>query len=116
MGTRTITMSNHPPVTIDESTWSEVASASWHDGKLESQANRRAWLKVRRHTDGRSLVYGGYTTQFQGERDERAGVLVPAADYPAGVISAIKSVAFDIGMHEIGLGRDCIADLPAEVL
>jgi hypothetical protein len=128
--TRTITLTDRPPVTITETEWPFIASAKWYAGDNERQANRTATIRVREHRDGRRLVYGVTTTQYQGERSKHAGMLIPA---PAGLtadqlkhgdmeslgdntatITAIKTVAEAIGYP--GLAQDCIADLPAEAL
>jgi len=137
----TITLTDRPPVKINENDWPVRASASWKDwdNTYECQANRTwsAWIKVRQHIDGRTLVYGGYsyTTQFQGESDAsyRGGqMLTPnETQYPiaqrnedhdwAGpeVIAAIREVGERLlersdCEHFSDLIAECIADLPAE--
>lgn len=91
-----------------------IASARDWDNQYESQANRTWRLTVREHEDGRVIVYGVYTTQFQGERAARAGELIPANsdtdyDYLAPVI---RRVAEASGCEQIAAA--CIADLPAQ--
>lgn len=137
----TITLTDARPVTITKELWPVVAEASWkdHDNQYESQANRKwsAWLKVRQHADGRTLVYGGYSysTQYQGESDEsfRDGerVTPSAEDYPETargnywlgepIIAALKRVGATLqersgSEHFADLIAECIADLPAEEL
>jgi len=114
--TRTITLTNRPPVEIDEDAWPVIASGSWWDSKIERDWNRRYSLKVRQHSDGRTIVYGTYQTRWEGERDARAGRLLQRADLLAGVediVDAIRGVAADLGAPDV-LVRETIADLPAE--
>ena len=128
--TRTITLTDHAPVSINEAEWPEVASAKWYEGEIDIQADRTATIRVREHRDGRRLVYGVTTTHYQGEHSRRAGYLIPApagltpeqlktgdTDYlgdTAATIAAIKDVAEAIGYPD--LAQNCIADLPAEAL
>lgn len=131
--TRTITLTGRPPVTIDESKWPLIASASDkdHDNQYEFQANRlrKWWIGVRQHADGRALVYGkySYTSRWEGERDRsyRAGVLLPKSSGLDAICEAIGRVANDIStsghdgdddMRWPTLAAECIADLPAETL
>lgn len=136
----TITLTDARPVTITKDLWPIIAESSWKDwdNTYESQANRTwsAWLKVRQHADGRTIVYGGYshTTQFQNESGEsyRDGERVDpsAEDYPESeraanywlgeeIIGAIKRVGETLqgrsgSEHFADLIAECIADLPAE--
>lgn len=132
--TRTITLTGRRPVTIDEDEWPVIASSGWgdYDNQYEFQANRTAdaGLKVRKHADGRTLVYGTYryTTQFQGEDDVRtaAGTLLDAEDGDSNIIAAISDTMLHLSSYESLsenwqpdwrlLADDCIADLPAEKL
>lgn len=106
---RTITLTDRAPVKIWDDEWPIIAEASNHDGQVESQANRRKWIKVREHADGRRIVYGRYSTQFQHERDAAGGALTDAA----GTVAAIRAVADEV-IDDAQLGDECIADLPAE--
>lgn len=137
----TITLTDHPPVKIVEDQWPIVAEGKWdnHDGKVECQANRRwlAWLKVRQHADGRTIVYGrySYSSQWQGEEgiDAREGQMVtPAADdYPETarkdywvgqpIIDAIREVGERLhersdDEHWSDVIAETIADMPAQEL
>lgn len=108
---RTITLTDRPPVSIREDLWPVIARGNRHDGReFASQANRTWDVRVRQHQDGRMVVYGTYATNWQGERDMRAGVLL---DADADVVAAIREVVEQIGGSD-GLAQDCIADLPAE--
>jgi len=121
--TRTITLTDRPPVTIKDEDWPVVAEAShksW-DNTYEFQANRtwKGWLKVRQHEDGRALVYGrdDYDTQFQGEDGHcyRGGELL---DKGADIAAAIRRVADGLvarGANDamLQIAHECIADLPA---
>jgi hypothetical protein len=106
---RTITLTNHAPVTVREDAWPIIASSRWWRGEIESQADRKWWMKIRRHTDGRTIVYGGMTTLWQGESDRKAGELL---DNDKPTILTIHLVAEDLGAPG-ELVRTLIADLPA---
>jgi len=109
--TRTITLSNRAPVRIADASWPVIAASSWSDNPtIPAQANRTAWLKVRQHVDGRTLVYGGSDSNWQGERSLRSGLLLDVGD---DIVHAINSVASELDRHD-ELAADAIGDLPAE--
>lgn len=128
--TRTITLTDAPPVKIREDEWPVIAHGQYtdHDGEVEYQANRkwRADIRVRRHADCRMIVYGvyDYDTEFQRERaiTTRAGELLePGAD-PVAAIRAVGATLAEsteeagyagFRSHISAAVRDCIADLPA---
>ena len=115
--TRTITLTDRPPVTIREDQWPWIAEAKWWAGGYEFQANRTATIRIREHADGRRLVYGVTTSQWEGERGLRVGRLIDGRDGTpdtAETIRAIHEVADAIG-HP-ALAAECIADLPAETI
>lgn len=128
---RTITLTNRPPVRLDEDQWTVLAAGVWKDfdNQYEFQANRtwKAEIRVRQHADGRAVVYGvyDYDTRFQGEKCEthKVGALLAADD--TDYVRAIKRVAEELieRLHDAGMARhirdaanECIADLPAETL
>jgi len=127
---RTITLTDRPPVRIDEASWPVIAHGSYsdHDNQYEFQANRtwKANIRVRQHADGRAIVYGtyDYSTAFQADRDitAKAGVLVDAG---ADLVRAIRQVGASLttataeqnaAEHIAECVRECIANLPAEDL
>ena len=122
---RTITLTGRPPVKITEAEWPEIAVGSRYDfdGQYDFQANRtwRDAIRVRRHADGRTLVYGisDHDTKFQGERGYlyKAGRLLdPGADIPAAIYEVANHLV-ELGAPELEMARvaeECIADLPAE--
>ena len=138
----TITLTDRPPVKITEADWPVIADGSWKDwdNTYEFQANRTwaAWLKVRQHADGRTIVYGGYsyTTQFQNESGAsyREGQMITpsAEDYPEAaqgdywtgqtVIDAIHAVGERLAErsgqaeHFADIIAETIADFPAQEL
>jgi hypothetical protein len=127
--TRTITLTDRPPVRIREDEWPILAEASYHDydGEYASQSFRhwRGWLKVRRHQDGRTLVYAvcEHETAHRGERgyEQRAGELLPAATSMEEIVAAIKRVHSTIDIVDEDhrdqwrlLAGECIASLPPE--
>ena len=106
----TITLTGRAPVRIDKNLWPCIASAKDWDNTIESQANRKWRIIVRRHADGRALVYGWFTSAYEGERNRSGGELVAAGgDIP----EAIKRVADSLGFDPL-LAQYCIADLEPE--
>lgn len=115
--TRTITLTDRPPVTIREDQWPIIATGDWGDSPTKSQSNRDATCRVREHEDGRRIVYGVSSSQWQGESGSKAGMLIAAVDGKPdtdATIRAIHDVTDTIG-HP-GLAAECIADLPAEAI
>jgi hypothetical protein len=119
---RTITLTGRAPVRILEDEWPLIAQSDWEQVKAPREA--RAQIRVRRHADGRTLVYGIY--RFDGprygeRRYERAGVL---CDSSAGTVEAIEEVAAELEVRGVegweadwgGLEEDCVGALPAEVI
>lgn len=130
---RTITLTGRPPVRIQEDAWPVIAQAyyDWHDGQVESQANRKKkWsVRVRQHDDGRAIIYASYhyDTHYQGEdnMESKAGRLLGVGADEAAIVAAINQVCEDIAELEHAEGdaakwkamaADCIADMPAEEL
>jgi hypothetical protein len=120
----TITLTGRAPIKIDTDEWPILASAKWHDGQVECQANRTRKLIVREHQDGRVVVYGIYDTQWQSESGRRRGEYladcrddlnspIVNGDRAQKIVDAIHKVSEDLDFN-IDLAEECIADLPAE--
>ena len=118
----TIPMSERRPLKIVKSEWPKIAHGSAFSGQHEFQAFDGARISVRRHADGRTVVYG-YAGDWDGggrpTRENRtAGFLLASDDDD--VVRAIRRVAGILAETEcVGemaeeAGRGCIADLPAE--
>ncbi len=133
MAKRTITLTNRPPVTVDEDKWTILAKASYHDydGEYDFQSFRhwRGDIRVRQHEDdGRAIVYGTCSAEGCGsssthEYNLKAGELLAAGCTTEDIIAAIHRVHRDVAdrddlIHErwTKLAAECIADLPAEEL
>lgn len=132
MSTLKIIMTGRAPVEIDEDRWPLIAGESdyCHDGQVRSQATRESqWaVGVRRHADGRVLVFATYEhdTQYRGERRfsaARGNLLTPQPGADIDLARAIQSICMDISSAEHKdddanrwptLANDCIANLPAE--
>ncbi len=109
---RTITLFDRQPVRIRVDDWAQIASAKDWDNQYEFQANRTWNLRVRQHADGRAVVYGTYSTQFQGERDRAGGeLLANGADIAAAIRRVGERMQFGADLID-----ECIADLPAQAL
>lgn len=124
-----VRLSERAPVSIDPEEWSLVASAEtfWGGSGHACQANEEAWIKVRQHDDGRTLVYcdrdrgpGGMPIEYRGtsggwllDNVPNPGVGATTTAPPIDdVVRAIRRCAGLIGASE--LGDECIADLPTE--
>lgn len=130
---RTITLSDRPPVTVNEDVWGLIAVArdSEHDGQVDYQANRKSkwFIGVRQHDDGRTIVYATYyyTSNWQNARcySAKHGLMLPKECTTDDICKAIKEVAGRMEDCECDgednkrwstLADECIADMPAEEL
>lgn len=113
--TRTITLSDRPPVVIREDRWPMRAEAEIHNSRngIDRDWTRRHLLFLRCHADGRMILYGKYQTKWQGERDLAGGEMLEAG---ADVRDAAYRVAEVIGYEGHELVRLLLADMPAETL
>ena len=135
--TRTITLTDRPPVKIKEDEWPVIATGSADDDDSSQPGNppNREWtrtIRVRQHTDGRAIVYGvyDYETAFQGANGAAAkrGTLLWPTATPDQIITAIRAVGSDLADAEEAAAIEparkdairwreavqaCIADLPA---
>ena len=124
--TRTITLTGRPPVKIREDQWPIVAQGAYSNARPQSTRTVEIWLRVRRHTDGRAIVYAGYTYEslWQGEEQlrVRVGDLIGPGDDLVRAIQRVGGELADRIEDEPGAQRlrdvidACIADLPAEEL
>ena len=101
--TRTITLTGRAPVKIVEEDWPVIAKADAHAQR------RHTSVRVRRHLDGRSIVYGTRGGGFV--LDLSAGAIIAAGDQSIALPEAIRAVCADLGAPE--LAQRLIADLPA---
>lgn len=112
-----VTLSERRPVNINPELWPVIASAKtfWGGNGVWCQASEEAWIKVRQHDDGRTLVYcdrdrgnGGMPAGYRGVA---GGYLLDSSDSDE-IVRAIRRCGGIIGAPE--LADECIADLPAE--
>jgi hypothetical protein len=119
-----ITMSERRPMSIVKSDWPVIAKGSAYSGQYELQAFDGARVRVRRHADGRMIVYG-YAGDWDGggrptRENREAGFLIAAGADSEEVVRAIRRVAGILAETEcVGdmadeAARACIANLPAE--
>jgi hypothetical protein len=109
-----ISLTSRRPVSVDADDWPVIASARWFDNEHEFQAYRKARVIVREHEDGRRIVYAWTSSAHYFERELHAGYVLDAPVSEPATVAAIERVAEEIDRAD--LGRDCIADLPAEDL
>lgn len=113
-----ISLSDRSPVKVDPAEWTVISSDSEHDGEVQCQANHEWWIKVRRHADGRTIVYGalesGNGGTHAGWRGSHAGYLLAADAHEEDVVRAIRRVAGVI--EDAKMSANVIAGLPAEAL
>ena len=121
--TRTITLTDRPPVTIHEVAWPLIARATDDSGGANDDGRRAAGeldtyaLRVRQHTDGRTIVYGVLGgSLWTGTEDYRGGELLEASQSSgADIVAAIRRVGAWCQLPDSVI-RACIAALPAEEL
>jgi hypothetical protein len=113
---RTITLYDHAPVRIEEHEWPTIASAQWQDVFSFGGDSESGTIHVRRHADGRHLVYGtsktknvlGLSPGASAYREERGGFYLKTHGE---LIETIKVLASKLGASHIA--QQCIAQLPA---
>ena len=116
---RIVTLTDRPPVLIDEDDWPRIA---WGHGDSYGPVDPLRHdqevdvydVVVRRHADGRHLVYAvlGGAKAWTGTASRREGeLLAPGED----VVAAIRRVGARCGIPDRVI-RDCIADLPPDRL
>jgi len=125
--TRTITLTDRPPVRIIEDEWPIIASSAVCEAQSDYGLRQQAIghgegdehrLTVRQHQDGRALVYGVLSAADRalgapaGGMSWRGGELLADGDDLA---KAIWRVGESGGILDTVI-RACIADLPAEEL
>ena len=119
--TRTITLTDRPPVKIREDEWPIIASATddsgdGNDYARYQQARMRGELdcyslRVRQHEDGRAIVYGvlDAASAYTGSESYRGGELLD----PGGDLAAtVRRVGESCHLPDSVI-RECVADLPA---
>jgi hypothetical protein len=80
---RVITLSDRAPVEIDTALWPQLAKAS----------NETATIRVRRHADGRALVYGVRPASYNTPEAVRAGRLLVPLHTAADLAVAVRDTA-----------------------
>lgn len=127
--TRTITLTDRPPVTIREDAWPIIATGSIDGSNFDPATpnpETECWddtIRVRQHADGRALVYGvsRYEREYgSGDYHHRAGELLTDATQIVAAIRRVGSTLRDmVGAGAVTPGAirraedECIADLPA---
>lgn len=108
----TITLTGRAPVAIDEAIWPVIARGEKDYDHNNQELDRSYYLTVRRHADGRALIYGHYSTSWQGEKDIRGGyVIAKEADIAATIAKVGELIRSP--QHVID---ECVANLPVETL
>lgn len=108
---RTISLSSHAPVRIYENEWPIISSA--REEEPEGKETSRWWLTVRKHQDGRHLVYARYeVTGEKGEPLEKlvGGELLAAR---ANISESVTKVGEECHCPATMVAR-CLKGLPVE--
>ncbi len=74
---QTIHLTGRPAVRIQEDDWPVIARAIWHDAETPALSTDRAWVRVRRHVDGSTIVYG---LRAEGSFEQKVGFLIDFED------------------------------------
>jgi len=107
-----ITLTDRRPVSLESEEWPSEAYVTECDAKVREQANRLWYIGVRRHQDGRRVVYGTFEASF--DQNLAGGSLLDSDATEDALVKAIRAVAHVI--DNVPLGEECIQDLPAEEL
>ena len=123
---RTVTLIGRPPVKLVEADWPEIAKGDYDawNGEVRAQANRKwaGWIRVRRHADGRTLVYGraDYDTAWRGEESYcyHGGELLAPGEDPVAAIHRVAADLIERGADErmTEAAHECVGNLPAEAI
>jgi hypothetical protein len=119
-----ITMSERRPMSVSKAEWPSIAYGEDFAGQYDFQSFDGARIRVRRHADGRAIVYG-YAGDWDGggrqsRENRKAGFLVQASEPGEALVRAIRRVAGILSETECvgemahAAARRCIADLPEE--
>lgn len=100
----TIHLTGRPPISIKTSEWPVIARYTWPESDPE-KSTERAYVRVRRHADGRTIVYG---LRARGAQEQMVGFLV--RDYA--VADAIRNACAQVGLEPQGV----FDDMPPEAL
>ena len=116
-----IHLSGCGPIRVRPAEWPVIAHVSERGDVAEGQADHVWWVRVRQHSDGRFLVYGGKQIGLGGmwpdevdllwpdEEEVYSGLLLQAEEC---IVTAVEQVAEDIGNPE--LADRCVRELPSD--
>jgi hypothetical protein len=112
-----VVLTGRPPVAIHEADWPIIADGAGRPRRAHQH------LRVRRHADGRVLVYGPreYSRHFVGRYYGR-GVLLDLGAPMVEIVGAIHAVCTDLAAADgrngqwYAVAQECIADLPVEAI
>ena len=106
-----IKLTDRKPVKISEKRWPIVAGIEdWDASQLGlawHEVSRSWWLRVRKHADGRFLVYGSWDSALPNERTRWGGYRLGAG---ADIVATIYELTEELGLSE------CTADQVAREL
>ena len=124
---RTITLTGRPPVKIRSEEWDEIgrgwdAVDSRNGTPLPDYESARWDLRVRRHADGRAVVYGVASAPTNGwpshgASNWRGGEQLAAGTSTQDLVRAVQRVGANLierGGAPVSIVDECIASLPAE--
>ena len=122
----TLTLTDRAPVAVLASEWPVIASGEYsHECGQYAQNGRQAWtVRVRRHADGRQIVYGRQSGACQcdgdggpasGAQGLDGGALLAAGASMALLVAAIRAAAERLRPSNArAIAAQCVADLPAD--
>lgn len=108
----TIALTDRPPVEVDGADWPRIAQGHWGDN-APNPPDREWTIRVRRHADGRTIVYGTHSSCYQDEDPYLYGGIV--LDSPDQTVYAIREIGEQIAAPP-RVVAEAIADLPVERL
>lgn len=129
--TRIITLTDQPPVSIKESEWPIISNGLYFKATNDQPhlaLTEKVDIRVRRHDDGRTLVYGIYryehpyfTKESENDVNIRAGYLLKDGEDVVEAINSVGIALTDLWLEEgykerkakiFTAVRECIENLP----
>lgn len=108
-----IHLTNRPPISITDEAWPVVGRAVWFDGPTPRESDESAYVRVRKSSDGKYVVYG---VRRDGRHTVRAGELAEPGETPAitrgNLVHAVIAVCAIVGIEP----QRVFDDLPPETV
>jgi hypothetical protein len=109
METTVINLSDSRPVRIKLADWPRVVDVANDTDHNNQELNRRHYIRVHQHADGRAIVYGWRESSWQGEHGVEAGYRCDQSDVPEKINQVGEAIS-----APTWLIQEAISDLPPQ--